>query len=165
MIFCNKCPLSILTQVFVSYFCFVTSQSCTISCRQTNHKYSIILDIKRKHNFKHFLLYTYCRNTNPKGRALKSWRCTELSLKQKERILFTFRMLFSCKQHNSNFEDFFLVFRLLSFLRGHSVFSSPPQWPMTSNFEGFLYQILSITLFSYLNSSERASNSLFNVEC
>ena len=67
MVFCNKCPLSILTQVFVSYFCFVTSQSCTISCRQTNHKYSIILDIKRKHNFKHFLLYTYCRNTNPKG--------------------------------------------------------------------------------------------------
>ena len=31
--------------------------------------------------------------------------------------------------------------------------------------ERFLYQILSITLFSYLNSSERASISLFNVEC
>ena len=28
---------------------------------------------------------------------------------------------------------------------------------MTSDFEGFLYQILSITLFSYLNSWERAS--------
>ena len=26
-------------------------------------------------------------------------------------------------------------------LRGHSVFSSPPQRPMTSDFEGFLYQI------------------------
>ena len=35
--------------------------------------------------------------------------------------------------------------RFLSVLRGHSVFSSPPQQPMTSDFEGFLYQILSIT--------------------
>ena len=57
----------------------------------------------------------------------------------------------------------FVVFsvRLLSVLRGHSGFSSPPQRPMTSDFEGFLYQILSITLFSYLNSWERASISLF----
>jgi len=31
--------------------------------------------------------------------------------------------------------------------------------------EGFQYQILSITLFSYLNSWERASISLFNVQC
>ena len=49
----------------------------------------------------------------------------------------------------------FLIFfqrSTLSVLHGHSVFSSPPQRPMTSNFEGFLYQILSITLFSYLNS-------------
>ena len=37
MVFCNKCPLSILTQVFVSYFCFLTSKSCTISCWRTNH--------------------------------------------------------------------------------------------------------------------------------
>ena len=35
--------------------------------------------------------------------------------------------------------------RLLSVLRGHS---SPPQQPMTSDFEGFLSQILSITFFS-----------------
>ena len=34
------------------------------------------------------------------------------------------------------------------------VFSSPPQRLMTSDFEGFLYQILSIALFSYLNSWE-----------
>ena len=62
---------------------------------------------------------------------------------------------------------YFLFFsvRLLSVLRDHSFFSSPPQRPMTSDFEGFLYQILSITLFSYLNSWERASISLFNVEC
>ena len=37
------------------------------------------------------------------------------------------------------------------------------QWPPTS--KDFLSQILSITLFSYLNSWERASISLFNVEC
>ena len=55
--------------------------------------------------------------------------------------------------------------RLLSALRGDSFFSSPPQRPMTSNFEGFLYQILSITLFSYFNSWERASISLFNIGC
>ena len=34
---------------------------------------------------------------------------------------------------------------------------------MTSDLEGFLYQILSITLFSYLNSWERAS--IFPFEC
>ena len=34
--------------------------------------------------------------------------------------------------------------RLLSVLRGHTFFSSPPQWPM-KDFEGFLSQILSIT--------------------
>ena len=51
--------------------------------------------------------------------------------------------------------------RLLLVLRGHSVFSSPPQQPMTSDFEEFLSQILSITFLSYHNSSERASNFLF----
>ena len=44
-----------------------------------------------------------------------------------------------------------------------SFFSSPPQRPMTSDFERFLYQSLSITLFSYLNSWERAS--IFPFEC
>ena len=43
------------------------------------------------------------------------------------------------------FSCFFRV-RLLKILRGHSVFSSKPQRPMTSDFKGFLYQILSITL-------------------
>ena len=32
-------------------------------------------------------------------------------------------------------------------------FSSPSQRPITSDFKGFLHQILSFTLFSYLNSS------------
>ena len=36
---------------------------------------------------------------------------------------------------------------------------------MTTDFEGFLSQILSITFFVYLYSSERVSISLFNVEC
>ena len=53
----------------------------------------------------------------------------------------------------------------MSVLLGQSFISSPPQRPMASDFEGFLYQILSITLFYFLNSWERASISLFNVEC
>ena len=51
------------------------------------------------------------------------------------------------------------IVRLLSVLRGHSVFSSPPQRPMTSDFSFFLF----LHLFSYLNSWERAS--LFPFEC
>ena len=48
---------------------------------------------------------------------------------------------------DSNF--FYFIFRvlLLSILRGHSFFSSPPQWAMTADFKGFLSQIVSITLF------------------
>ena len=45
-----------------------------------------------------------------------------------------------------------IIFFTVRLLRGHSGFSSPPQRPITYDFEGFLYQILSITLFSYLNS-------------
>ena len=63
----------------------------------------------------------------------------------------------------SNNKLFFLSVWFLSVLRGHSVFSSPPQRSMTSDFEGFLYQILSITLFSYLNSTERAR--IFPFQC
>ena len=57
----------------------------------------------------------------------------------------------------SNLEYCFCSVWHLSVLRGHLVFSSSPEWPMTSEFEGFLYHIFSITLFSYLNSWERAS--------
>ena len=42
-------------------------------------------------------------------------------------------------------------FWLLSVLHGHSVFSSPAQRPMTFDFEGFLFQMLSITFLSHLN--------------
>ena len=47
------------------------------------------------------------------------------------------------KRLNQNEQSAFLLFclffrvRLLSVLLGHSVFSSPPQQPMTSDFEGF----------------------------
>ena len=41
----------------------------------------------------------------------------------------------------------FFSVRLLSVLRDHSVFSSSPHGPMTSDFEGFLSQIVSITFF------------------
>ena len=58
-----------------------------------------------------------------------------------------------CSNYNNVFVSvFFFVFffsvRLLSVLRGHSFFSSPPKRSMTSDFEGSFYQILSITLFS-----------------
>ena len=60
----------------------------------------------------------------------------------------------------------FFIVRLLLVLCGHSFFSSPPQGPMTSDFEEFSYQILSITFLSHRNSWEKASISLFfNVEC
>ena len=52
------------------------------------------------------------------------------------------------------FYIFFLSILLLSVLRGHSVFSSTPQGPMTSDFEGFSYQIVSITFLSHHNSWE-----------
>ena len=48
---------------------------------------------------------------------------------------------------DSIFFDFIFRVLLLSVLRGHSFFSYPPQWAMTSDFKGFLSQIVSITLF------------------
>ena len=61
---------------------------------------------------------------------------------------------------------FFLFFsvRLLSVLRGHSVFSFPPQRPMTFEFEGFsVPDCIHYIYFSYLNSWERAS--IFPFQC
>ena len=56
---------------------------------------------------------------------------------------------------------YFFSVRLLSVLRGHSVFSSPPQRPMTSDFEGF--SIPDFIHYIYFNSWERAS--IFPFEC
>ena len=53
--------------------------------------------------------------------------------------------------------------RLLSVLLGHSVFSSPPQRPMTSDFEGFSIQLLSIT-FIFLSKFLRKSQ-YFPFQC
>ena len=44
-------------------------------------------------------------------------------------------------------------------------FSSPPQRPMTCDFEGFQSQILSITFLSCPSFWERVRIFLFNVEC
>ena len=52
---------------------------------------------------------------------------------------------------------YFLAFYFCRFCVVIRVFFIHQRRPMTSDFEGFLYQILSITLFSYLNSWERAS--------
>ena len=41
------------------------------------------------------------------------------------------------QDHNKVFWVFFSVLLFLLVLRGHSVFSSPPQRPMTSDFERF----------------------------
>ena len=51
---------------------------------------------------------------------------------------------------------FFYSVRLLSVLCGHSVFSSPPQRPMTSDFEGF--SITDCIHYIYLSS-------IFSFEC
>ena len=60
---------------------------------------------------------------------------------------------------------FFSVW-LLSVLRGHSFFPSPPQRPMTSDFEEFLFQILSITFFLTILILEKEPEfPFFNVEC
>ena len=37
MVFCNKSPLSILTQVFVSYLVFLQVKGFSFSCWRTNH--------------------------------------------------------------------------------------------------------------------------------
>ena len=57
---------------------------------------------------------------------------------------------------------FFVFFsvRLLSVLRGHSFFSSPPQLPMTWLPRIFYPRFYPLHLFSYLNFWERAS-----IEC
>ena len=68
------------------------------------------------------------------------------------------------KEVDLSFVFCFFSVRLLSVLRGHSfVFSTPPQRPMTSEFEGF--SIPDCTHYIYLNSWERASISLSNVQC
>ena len=63
------------------------------------------------------------------------------------------------------FYIFFLAFDFMSFLRGHSVFSSPPQRPMTSDFEGsssnkVVYVTTNILLFqlSWIEELDKVIN-------
>ena len=59
----------------------------------------------------------------------------------------------------------FFSFRLLSVLRVHSVFSSPPQRPMTSDFEGFSIPVfIHYIYFPILILEKEPVFSLLNVE-
>ena len=107
------------------------------------------------YTYLYFLTITRVKN------QVNEYKCISSNCFQKhDQILHTHKLIDLYKNIDTVKQgEYFFIFliyffsiRLLSVLRGHSVFSSPPQWPMTSNFEGFLYQILSITLFSYLNS-------------
>ena len=56
--------------------------------------------------------------------------------------------------------------RIVSVLRGHSVFSSPPQRPMTSDFEGFsIPDFIHYIFFPILILQKEPVFSLFNVQC
>ena len=60
----------------------------------------------------------------------------------------------------------FFSARLLSVLRGHSFFSSPPQRPMTSDFEGFsISDFIHYIYFPILILEKEPVFSLFNVQC
>ena len=61
---------------------------------------------------------------------------------------------------------FFLAFDFLSVLRGHSFFSSPPQRPMTSHFEGFsIPDFIHYIYFPILILEKEPVFSLLNVQC
>ena len=71
-------------------------------------------------------------------------------------------------RHPYNTKTRFVLFFQRSAFVGSAwsfVFFTPPQRPMTSNFEGFLYQILSITLFLILILEKEPVFSLLNVQC
>ena len=64
------------------------------------------------------------------------------------------------------FYFFKISVRLLSVLRGHSVFSSPPQRPMTSDFEGFsIPHFIHYIYFPILTLEKEPVFSLLNVQC
>ena len=65
-----------------------------------------------------------------------------------------------------NFNLVFVSVRLLSVLRDHSVFSSPPQWPMTSDFEGFSIPDVIHYIFGPIFILQKEPVfPFFNVEC
>ena len=55
---------------------------------------------------------------------------------------------------------------LLSVLRGYSIFSSPPQWPMTSDFKGFsIPDFIHDIFFPILILQKEPVFPFLNVEC
>ena len=76
---------------------------------------------------------------------------------------------FHCIKYENRIVPVFFVFfnvRLLSVLRGQSVFSSPPQRPMTSDFEGFyIPDFIRYIYFPILIVEKEPVFSLLNVEC
>ena len=77
------------------------------------------------------------------------------------RHLFTINLC--CLKDLRFFGDFFSV-RFLSVLRGHSVFSSPPQRPMTSDFKGFsIPEFIHYIYFPILILEKEPVFSLLNV--
>ena len=60
----------------------------------------------------------------------------------------------------------FLPFRLLSVLRGHSVFTSPPHRPITADFEGLsIPDFIHYIYFPILILEKEPVFSLLNVQC
>ena len=77
----------------------------------------------------------------------------------------TIRECATVRALNRFFCCFFSVW-LLSVLRGHSVFSSPPQRPMTLDFEGFsIPDFIHYIYFPILILEKEPVFSLFNVQC
>jgi len=66
---------------------------------------------------------------------------------------------------NTHFLNIYFSVRLLSVLRGHSSFSSPPQRPMTSDFEGFSIPYVIHYIYLPILILEKASISLLCVQC
>ena len=84
--------------------------------------------------------------------------------------LFLWNIIFRALQDMSSLVDcvLFCLFsvRLLSVLRGHSVFSSPPQRPMISDFERFsIPDCIHYIYFPILIFEKEPVFSLFNVQC
>ena len=76
-------------------FLYVTGKSNIVS----TWKYIIVLHIKGKNNFKHFLLYTYGRNTYQKGTALmKMYRVVPQTKRGNYHVATVCHMV--CKSHS-----------------------------------------------------------------
>ena len=118
--------------------------SCNIE--RISFIWSIILQLKRKAWCNMFYIVPKARSSVRLKRAHTVQRLHVGHLTNTYSILVRFTLSL-----------FIFSVRLLPILRGHSVFSSSPQRPMTSDFEGFLIPDF---IHIHLNSSERASISL-----